>query len=181
MPRCAPLAWILSAVLASQAFLERVHSPPELGPPEIAYLSPYRKINATWWSEDLEPDSRIERHYVSERSGRHKGVLRFLSRDVCARNFADSSLRKSEYSDDILSFIRTWKDRTGAYPTELAFDRKLTTYANPARPDQLGIRFLTVRRRSARMPPPLSPVAATLAITASRRVSEGVWNAVTYL
>ena len=181
VPRCAPLAWILSAVLASQAYLERVHSPPELGPLEIAYLSPYWRINPTCWSEDPEPDSRIERHYVSERSSRHKGVLRFLARDVGARNFADSSLRKSEQSDAILSFIRTWKDRTGAYPMELAFDRKLTTHANPARSDQLGIRFLTVRRRSARMPPPLPLVAATLAITAARRASEGVWNAVTYL
>lgn len=131
----------------------------------------------------MEPDSRIKRHYVSERSSRQKGVLRFLARDVGARVvvFADSSLRKSEQSDAILSFIRTWKDRTGAYPTELAFDRKLTTYANPARPDQLGIGFLTVRRRSARMLHPLPPVAATLAITAARRASEGVWKALTYL
>lgn len=62
-------------------------------------------------------------------------MLRFLARDGGARNFADSSLRKSEQSDAILSFIRTWKNRTGACPTEPAFDRKLTTYANPARPE----------------------------------------------
>ena len=56
-------------------------------------------------------------------------MLRFLARDVGARvfAFADSSLRKFEQSDAILSFIRTWKDRTGAYPTELVFDRKLIT------------------------------------------------------
>ena len=110
-------------------------------------------------------------------------MLRFLARAVGARVFvfADSSLRKSDQSDAILSFIRTWKDRTGACPAELAFDSKLTNNANPAQPDQLGIRFRTVRRRSARMPPPLRPVAATLAITAARRASEGVWNAVTHL
>ena len=41
--------------------------------------------------------------------------------------FADSSLRKSEQSSAVPSFIRTWKGRTGAYPWELVFDRLYRT------------------------------------------------------
>ena len=98
-------------------------------------------------------DALLERHYVSKRSRRQKGVLSFLARDADARVFvfADSSLRKSEQSDAILSFVKTWKDRTGSHPRELVFDSKLTTYANLAKLNKLGILFLTVRRRSAQM------------------------------
>ena len=106
--------------------------------------------------------SQIERHSGSKRSRRQNDVLCFLACDAGASVliFAESSLRKSEQSDAILSFIRTWNDRTGARPTELVFDCKLITFANFARLDELGIRFLTVRSRSARM---LFRLAALLA------------------
>jgi hypothetical protein len=95
----------------------------------------------------------IEKHYVSKRSRRQKGVLAFLAQDGGSRVFcyANADLRKNEQNDEILRFVDFWQQRTGNYPKELIFDSKLTTYANLNRLNLLGIEFMTLRRRSKKM------------------------------
>ena len=60
--------------------------------------------------------------------------------------YANGELRKAEQNDEILRFVRFWKERTGQYPQELIFDSKLTTYANLHELNRLGIQFITLRR-----------------------------------
>ena len=95
-------------------------------------------------------DALIEKHYVSKRSRRQKGVLAFLVQDAETRVFcyANGELRKDQQNDEILQFVRFWKERTGRYPEELIFDSKLTTYANLDELNRMGIQFITLRRRS---------------------------------
>src|SRR3954463_14319926 len=95
-------------------------------------------------------DALVEKHYVSKRSRRQKGVLAFLAQDADTRVFcyANAELRKAEQKDEVLRFARFWKQRTGRYPEELIFDSKLTTYAKPDELNRLGIHFITLRRRS---------------------------------
>ena len=95
-------------------------------------------------------DALIEKHYVSKRSRRQKGILAFLVQDAETRVFcyANGELRKGEQNDEILRFVRFWKKRTGRYPEELIFDSKLTTYAKLNELNRLGIHFITLRRRS---------------------------------
>jgi hypothetical protein len=95
-------------------------------------------------------DALIEKHYISKRSRRQKGILAFLVQDAATRVFcyANAELRKGEQNDEILHFARFWKDRTGGYPQELIFDSKLTTYARLDELNRLGIHFITLRRRS---------------------------------
>ena len=62
--------------------------------------------------------------------------------------YANGELRKDDQNDEILRFARFWKERTGRYPEELIFDSKLTTYAKLDELNRLGIRFITLRRRS---------------------------------
>jgi hypothetical protein len=90
---------------------------------------------------------------VSKRSRRQKGLLAFLAEDADARVFcyANSDLRKSEQNDEILRFVEFWQQRTGHRPHELVFDSKLTTHGNLNRLNQLGIDFITLRRRSPQM------------------------------
>ncbi len=104
-------------------------------------------------------DALTEKHYVAKRSRRQKGILAFLARDAEARLFcyASGTLRKRTQNDEILRFAEDWKQRTGQWPGELVFDSKLTTYANLARLDQLGIHFLTLRRRGPKL---LAAIAA---------------------
>jgi hypothetical protein len=95
-------------------------------------------------------DALMEKHYISKRSRRQKGILAFLAQDAATRVFcyANGELRKDDQNDEVLRFARFWKERTGQYPQELIFDSKLTTYANLNELNQLGIQFITLRRRS---------------------------------
>src|SRR3954468_13034707 len=98
-------------------------------------------------------DALVEKHYVSKRSRRQKGLLAFLAQDAGTRVFcyANAELRKAEQGDEVLRFVRFWKRRTGHYPDELIFDSKLTTYAKLDTLNSLGIHFVTLRRRSAKI------------------------------
>lgn len=98
-------------------------------------------------------DALLEKHYVSKRSRRQKGILAFLAQDGEKRFFcyANSDLRKDAQNDEILAFVRFWKERTGKLPEELIFDSKLTTYGNLNRLNKQGIQFITLRRRSPQL------------------------------
>jgi hypothetical protein len=98
-------------------------------------------------------DALVQKHYVSKRSRRQKGMLAFLAHDAATRVFcyANGQLRQAEYNDEILQFVAYWEQRTGQVPNELIFDSKLTTYANLNRLNQKGIDFITLRRRSHKM------------------------------
>jgi hypothetical protein len=98
-------------------------------------------------------DALMEKHYVSKRSRRQKGVLAFLARDAECRVFcyANTDLRKDQQNDEILQFVSFWKRRTGHLPEELIFDSRVTTYANLNKLNRKGIGFITLRRRSANM------------------------------
>ena len=98
-------------------------------------------------------DALVQKHYVSKRSRRQKGILAFLARDADKHVFcyANGQLRKGEQNDEILRFVDYWKERTGHLPQELVFDSKLTTYANLNQLNKLGIDFITLRRRSEAM------------------------------
>jgi hypothetical protein len=98
-------------------------------------------------------DALVEKHYVSKRSRRQKGVLAFLAQDAERRVFcyANADLRKKEQNDEILRFVEFWKKRTHRLPEELIFDSKLTTYANLNALNRMGIRFITLRRRHEKL------------------------------
>jgi hypothetical protein len=98
-------------------------------------------------------DALVEKHYVSKRSRRQRGMLAFLAQDAETRVFcyATGEVRKADQSDEILRFVRFRERRTGRYPEELIFDSKLTTRANLDELNRLGIGFITLRRRSARI------------------------------
>jgi hypothetical protein len=98
-------------------------------------------------------DPLVEKHYVSKRSRRQKGVLAFLAQDADTRVFcyANGELRKDQQNDEILRFVEFWKERTGGLPKELIFDSKLTTYANLDKLNRMEIPFITLRRRSKKL------------------------------
>jgi hypothetical protein len=113
-------------------------------------------------------DALVEKHYVSKRSRRQKGMLAFLAQDADTRVFcyANGELRKDEQNDEVLRFVEFWKQRTGRLPEELIFDSKLTTYADLGKLNRMGIQFITLRRRSKKL---LDAIAQTPA-SAWRRI-----------
>lgn len=95
----------------------------------------------------------IERHYVSARSRRQPSILVFLAQDADVRAFcySNADLRKGEESEEVFRFISFWKKTHGRQPSHLVFDSRLTTQPNLVRLDEMGITFITLRRRSPRL------------------------------
>lgn len=95
-------------------------------------------------------DEFVERHYLSKRSRSQKSILVFLAQDaesqvIC---YSRADLLKREQADAVLSFVDFWNSTYGRLPAELVFDSRLTTYANLSRLNQMGVTFMTLRRRS---------------------------------
>jgi transposase len=114
-------------------------------------------------------DPQLQRHYVSMRSRSQPSVLAFLAQDAEGRAFcySNADLRKGEEAEEIFRFIGFWKKHHGENPRHLVFDSRLTTYPHLARLDRLGIRFITLRRRS----PALLREVEQLPASAWRRVN----------
>lgn len=98
-------------------------------------------------------DALVQKHYVSKRSRRQKGLLAFLAQDADKRVFcyANAEVRKEDQNDEILRFVAFWKENTGHLPEELIFDSKLTTYSNLSQLNHSGINFMTLRRRTPKL------------------------------
>jgi transposase len=98
-------------------------------------------------------DALVQKHYISKRSRRQKGILAFVAQDASTQVFCygATDLRKEDQNDEILTFVRFWKQRTGHVPQELIFDSKLTTYSNLNTLNTWGVNFITLRRRSRKM------------------------------
>jgi hypothetical protein len=98
-------------------------------------------------------DALVQKHDVSKRSRRQKGILAFLAQDAGTRVFcyANAQVRKETQTDEVLRFVEFWKQRTGHDPEELIFDSRLTSYATLSRLNQRGIQFMTLRRRSQKL------------------------------
>jgi len=92
----------------------------------------------------------VERHYVSMRSRRQSSILTFLAQDAEGQAFcySNADLRKGEEADEILRFVAFWEKHHGARPRHLVFDSQLTTYANLVKLHEMGITFMTLRRRA---------------------------------
>ena len=95
-------------------------------------------------------DEFVERHYLSKRSRSQKSILAFLAQDadsqvVC---YSHADLLKRDQADEVLRFAEFWRNTYGSLPAELVFDSKLTTFARLNDLNQMGITFMTLRRRS---------------------------------
>jgi transposase len=95
----------------------------------------------------------VESHYLSKRSRRQPSILTFLAQDADSRVFcySNADIRKGEEAEEVFRFIAFWKRQYGNVPKNLVFDSKLTTYQGLDRLDDVGITFLTLRRRSPRL------------------------------
>lgn len=113
-------------------------------------------------------DPQVQRHFVSARSRSQPSVLAFLAQDASGRAFcySNADLRRGEEAEEIFRFIEFWKRQHGELPRHLVFDSRLTTHAHLARLDEMGITFMTLRRRS----PALLEEVADLPASAWRRV-----------
>lgn len=98
-------------------------------------------------------DALLEKHYISKRSRRQKGILAFIAQEEENQVFCytNADLRKDAQHDEVLRFVEFWREKTGKVPEELIFDSRLTTYANLDKLNEMNIKFMTLRRRTKKL------------------------------
>jgi transposase len=101
------------------------------------------------WGEE----SVLDTHWVPTRGKRLKGALTLFAQDCQSGQFqyAQADILRSEASDQILDFISFWKKIHGKLDSTLVFDSKLTSYENLNAINQMGIHFITLRRRGKKL------------------------------
>ncbi len=96
-------------------------------------------------------DPVLEKHYVPTRSQRARSVLTFFAQDSGTHNlvYANADLAKATQAREVLAFCDHWKAVSGADPRMLVMDQKVTTQQVLGELDARGVKFLTLRMRSA--------------------------------
>ena len=88
-------------------------------------------------------DALIEKHYVSKRSRRQKGILAFVAQDADTRVFcyANGDLRKDKQNDEILPFVNFWKGRTGKLSRGADLRLQIDDLCQPESTEPQGVRL----------------------------------------
>jgi hypothetical protein len=96
-------------------------------------------------------DPVLEKHYVPTRSQRARSVLTFFAQDTGTHNlvYASADISKATQSREALAFCDHWKQVCGSDPKMLIMDQKVATQDVLGELDERGIKFATLRMRSA--------------------------------
>jgi transposase len=94
-------------------------------------------------------ESVLETHWVPTKGKRLKGALTLFAQD-CESNlfqYAQADILRSEASEQIISFVKFWKKVHGKLTSTLVFDSKLTSYEHLNMLNDMGVHFITLRKR----------------------------------
>jgi transposase len=101
------------------------------------------------WGEEAV----LETHWVPTRGQRLKGALTLFAQDCQSGLFqyAQADILRSEAAEQILDFVTFWKKVHGKLDSTLVFDSKLTSYEYLNTLNQMGIPFITLRKRGKKL------------------------------
>jgi hypothetical protein len=99
------------------------------------------------WGED----AALEKHAVPRRSQRTRSVLTFFAQDAQTHNlvYANADVSKAAQGREVLVFCDHWRELSGVDPATLVLDQRVTTQGVLGELNARGIRFITLRMRSA--------------------------------
>ena len=95
-------------------------------------------------------ESELEDNWISTRNKRMKSVLAMFAQDLettflC---YSNGDIKNSEANDEILQFVKFYKETNGVKPECLVFDSKLTTYSHlDILANKEKIKFITLKKR----------------------------------
>lgn len=98
-------------------------------------------------------DATLETHWSGHHGRSLVGLSVALAQDPDSGLIlrSDPSTRRDTASDTVLEFLDFFRKNSGPTLRYLAFDSRVTTYANLSRLNQDGVLFVTVRRRGKRL------------------------------
>jgi hypothetical protein len=108
-------------------------------------------------------DPVLEKHYVPSRSQRARPVLTFFAQDTGTHNlvYANADLSKATQNREVIAFCDHWKAVSGADPKMLIMDQKVTTQHVLGELDARGVKFATLRMRSASLMKRINALSST--------------------
>jgi transposase len=98
-------------------------------------------------------EADLEKHWLAKRNRAGTSIMVFVaqhrhSRVMC---YATANVLRDDMDAMAVRFTDYWKEQTGAYPEELLFDGRVTTYEHLAELERRKVGFITVRRRGSAM------------------------------
>jgi len=106
-------------------------------------------------------ESILQTHWMPTKGKRLKGALTLFAQDCQSALFqyAQADILRSEASEQILSFATFWKKVHGKLDSTLVFDSKLTSYEHLNVLNEMGVHFITLRRRGKNLLAALDQIA----------------------
>jgi hypothetical protein len=110
-----------------------------------------------------------------------RSVLTFIAQDSEQHTiiYANAELTARAQSGEAIDFCRFYEKTHGELPSLLVFDGKLTTHQHLAELDEMGVGFITLRQRSAKLIAALEQLPAS-AWTKTRLDRSGKHKTATY-
>jgi hypothetical protein len=98
-------------------------------------------------------EADLEKHWLAKRNRAGASIMAFVAQDRKSRVmcYATANVLRDDMDAMAVGFTDYWKGQTGAYPQELLFDGRVTSYEHLAELDRRQVGFITVRRRGSAM------------------------------
>lgn len=98
-------------------------------------------------------EADLEKHWLAKGNRAGTSIMVFVAQDRHSRVmcYATANVLRDDMDAMAVRFTDYWKEQTGAYPQELLFDSRVTTYEHLAELERRQIGFTTIRRRGCAM------------------------------
>lgn len=98
-------------------------------------------------------EADLEKHWLAKANRAGTSIMVFVAQDRHSRVmcYATANVLRDDMDAMAVGFTDYWKEQTGAYPEELLFDSRVTTYEHLAELESRKVGFITVRRRGSAM------------------------------
>jgi hypothetical protein len=98
-------------------------------------------------------EADLEKHWLAKGNRAGTSIMVFVAQDRDSRVmcYATANVLRDDMDAMAVRFTDYWKEQTGAYPEELLFDGRVTTYEHLAQLETRHVGFITVRRRGSAM------------------------------
>jgi hypothetical protein len=98
-------------------------------------------------------DADLEKHWLAKRNRAGTSIMVFVAqhRHTRVMCYATANVLRDDMDAMAVGFTDYWKEQTGAYPEQVLFDGRVTTYEHLAELERRKVGFITVRRRGSAM------------------------------
>lgn len=98
-------------------------------------------------------EADLEKHWLAKSNRAGTSIMAFVAqaRHTRVMCYATANVLRDDMDAMAVGFTDYWKEQTGAYPQEVLFDGRVTTYEHLAELERRQVGFITVRRRGSAM------------------------------